>query len=406
MHTSLVPDQVIGSPAFDVVVVGEGEYPLRDLVDRLERGDSYRDVENLWVRSGNARARPASESGTTPDVACIRNPMRPLIADLDELPYVDRELFGFGEILRANDGWVDVMVARGCPYNCSYCCNPALRTRYSGLGKYVRFRSVGHVMGELAELSARYPVKTVNFQDDVFTLDREWTLAFCEAYDARFDYPFWINSRVEGIHPGRSGEQVVAALARAGCAGIRVGVENGDEALRRGVLKRTMSNEEIIATFRLVQRHGIKTYTCNMIGVPGETPVSIQATIDLNRELAPDEFQFSVFYPYPLTELHDTCVSQSLIRPGDADGAGGDRALAGYYGRESALRLPTLTDEELARGHARFEALRSELALKRASPLKHRLYRLLLWAYGGDSPRLQRHLGVLRGLRRRLRIGG
>lgn len=380
-HPTLVPEEVSSSPSFDIVCIGEGEYPLRDLVERLERDQDYVDVENLWIRRNGE---------------IVRNAMRPLIADLDELPYVDRDLFDYGEMLAANDGWVDMMAGRGCPYNCSYCCNPALKSRYRGLGRYVRFRSVEHVMGELRALrarssdSARYAIKTINFQDDTFTLDRQWTVDFCHVYGAEFNYPFWINTRIERILD----EELVKALAEAGCAGIRVGLENGDERLRKGVLKRTMSNEEIIEAFHLVRRHGLKVYTCNMIGIPGETSASIQATIDLNRRLMPDAFQFSVFYPYPMTELYDTCVAQSLIKSG--------AELTGYYGKESVLDLPTLTDEELTRGYERFEALKAELALKRASPRKHRLYALLLRLYRDDGPRLQRHLEVLRRFRHKL----
>ncbi|NLG50065.1 MAG: radical SAM protein [Chloroflexi bacterium] len=376
IHPTLVPEQVVASPAFDAVIVGEGEYPLRDMVERLEQGRDYADVQNVWMqRNGEV----------------VRNPMRPLIADLDELPYVDRELFDYDAMLAANDGWVDILSGRGCPYDCSYCCNPGLKARYKGLGRYVRFRSVGHVMGELRALKARYPIKTINFQDDTFTLDHRWTLDFCEAYRQEFRYPFWINTRVERILD----EDVVRALAGAGCAGIRVGVENGDETLRANVLKRRMSNDEIVAAFDLVHRHGLKAYTCNMIGVPGETPDSIRATIDLNRRLAPEEFQFSVFYPYPMTELYDISVAQGLIKP--------QTTVTSYYSRESVLNLPTLTPEQLAQGYERFAALQNELALKRSSPKKHRLYTCLLKLYGDDAPRLQRHLDALRKLRARLR---
>ena len=406
VHASLVPDQVTSSPAFDVIVVGEGEYPLRDLVDRLGDGREYTEIENLWVRSrGNLRPPRANHGEGDRANEWLKNLLRPLIDPLDELPYVDRELFGFREMLQANGGWADIMVARGCPYNCSYCCNPGLKRRFAGLGRYVRFRSVDHVMGELVELVARYGarsdgglglISTINFQDDVFTLDRVWTLDFCEAYGSQFGLPFWINTRVERIRD----QEIVQALARAGCEGIRVGVENGDEALRKGVLKRTMSNDEIVDAFRLAQRHGLKTYTCNMIGIPGETPESIQTTIALNRELAPDKLQFSVFYPYPMTELHDTCVAQSLMK----EGSGLDTSapeLSSYYGKESALNLPTLSDDQLADGYDRFEALRAELALKRASPTKHKLYLRMLALYRGDSPKLQRHLAAARRVRQR-----
>jgi anaerobic magnesium-protoporphyrin IX monomethyl ester cyclase len=373
IHPTLAPEAVEASGAFDIVCLGEGEYPLRDLADHLERGRDYLHVENLWIRHNGH---------------LFRNGMRPLIANLSELPYVDRDLFDYEEMLADSDGWVDMMAGRGCPYNCSYCCNPALRGRYGGLGQYVRFRSVEHLLGEIRSLQQCYDIETINFQDDVFTLDRKWTLDFCHAFGAEFDYPFWINSRVERI----SDETLVRSLAEAGCAGIRIGVENGDERLRASVLKRTMTNEEIAAAFRLARSYGLRCYTCNMIGIPGETPESIQATIDLNRELTPDGFQFSVFYPYPMTELHDLSVAQSLVKP--------EAELTSYYGRESVLDLPTLTREELAAGYERFDALQAELALKRASPLKHRIYILLLKLYRGNSPRLHRHLQVLRRLRK------
>ena len=378
-HATLVPEEVVASSAFDAVCVGEGEYPLRELAERLEAGRDYADVQNLWLRRKGE---------------VIRNPLRPLIANLDELPYADRELFGYDELLAANDGWVDMLSGRGCPYQCSYCCNPALRACFKGLGQYVRFRSVGHVLGELRALRARYPIKTVNFQDDVFTLDREWTLAFCRAYGAEFDYPFWINARVERILD----EELVRTLAEAGCAGVRIGIENGNEALRATVLKRKMSNAEILAAGKLLRRYNLKLYTCNMIGIPGETPETIEETIALNRQLRPDEFQFSVFYPYPLTELYDLCVAQGLIKPG--------ARLSSYYSKESVLDLPTLSAEELARGYERFEALQAELALARSSPFKHRVYTWLLKLYGGDGARLQRHWNALRRLRHKLSEGG
>jgi len=372
-HPTLMPEGVIACENIDAACVGEGEYTTLELVDRLERGKDYADVRNLWVRRKGE---------------VIRNPLRPLISNLDELPFADREIFDYDDMLAHNDAWVDMMTGRGCPYNCSYCCNPGLKKRFRGLGQYVRFRSVPHVMAEIRALRERYPIKVINFQDDTFTLDRKWTLEFCRAYGEQHGYPFWINTRVERIVDD---EEVVAALAEAGCQGIRVGIESGNEWLRTTILKRRMTNDQIVRAFKLVKRYGLQVYSCNMLGLPGETAEMIQETIELNRRLEPDEFQFSVFYPYPMTELYDQTVGKGMLREGES--------LTSYYARSSILNLPDLTPEELEKGCDGFVALKWELALKRRSPLKYRIYKALSLFAGGDIDRVR---AALRRLKRAL----
>jgi len=374
-HPTLVPEQVLSNPAIDIVCVGEGERPLLELVNALQESRDFGSIANLWVRRHG-------------DV--MRNPLRPLLADLDELPFPDRELFGFQEILAQNDGWVDLMAGRGCPYGCSYCCNPALRERLKGLGKYVRYRSVPNVLAEIRDLARRYAVRTLNFQDDVFTLDRDWAIEFCRAYGQEFTFPFWINTRVERIND----EELVSALARAGCRGVRIGIESGNEGLRAEILKRRMSNAEIRQAFALARRHGLDIYTCNMLGVPGETAEMIAETIALNRELEPADLQFSVFYPYPMTELHDVAVRNGYLADGES--------LHSYYERKSVLRLPTLSTAELESGYDRFQDLKAELRLKRESPFKYRVFQVLRFLLGGDSRKARAALRRLSGIRARL----
>lgn len=381
-HATLVPDEVGSSPGIDVVCVGEGEYPLLEYVDALESGRDPTGIRNLWFQNGQGTSSACR--------APVRNSLRPLIENLDELPHPDRELFDYEDILARNGGWVDMMAGRGCPYGCSYCCNPGLRERLKGLGKYVRFRSVSNVLDEVRELVQRYTVKTLNFQDDVFTLDRDWTIAFCRAYRAEFKFPFWINTRVERIDD----EEMVTALAQAGCRGVRIGVESGNEELRADILKRRMSNDQIRSAFRLAARHGLDVYTCNMLGIPGESATMIEETIALNRELQPADLQFSVFYPYPMTELHDTCVRDDLITEG--------QNLSSYYERKSILRLPTLTQRELENEYDRFQELKLELRMRRENPARYRLFQVLRWLLGGNSARARSALRKLGEARRAL----
>jgi len=371
-HPTLVPEQVVTNSDWDVVCVGEGEYPLLDLVTALQEGRDYAHIPNLWLR------RDGNE---------IRNPCRALIADLDELPFPDREVFGYEEILAANNGWVDLMAGRGCPYGCSYCCNPGLRERYKGLGKYVRFRSVENVLGEIRALAGRYRVKTINFQDDTFTLDRDWAIQFSHAYGQEFEFPFWINTRVERIND----EELVAALAHGGCRGVRIGIESGNESLRADILKRHMSNADIRSTFALAHKYGLDIYTCNMLGIPGETAAMIEETVALNRELEPADLQFSVFFPYPMTELHDVCVENGYIVDG--------QSLHSYYERKSVLHLPTLSTVELERGYDHFQQLKNELRMKRENPFKYRVYIVLRFLLGGDADKARSILHKLGRIR-------
>jgi len=374
-HPTLAPEDVLTHSAFDVVCVGEGEYPLLELVTALQEGRDWTGICNLWLRK---------------DGEVLRNPLRPLLADLDELPFPDRELFDFDRILANNDGWLDMMAGRGCPYGCSYCCNPALREQLKGLGKYVRFRSVENVLAEIRVLTSRYSVKTLNFQDDTFTLDREWVLRFCRAYGQEFELPFWINTRVERIND----EELVIALAHAGCRGVRIGIESGNESLRAEILKRQMSNAEIRGAFALARKHGLDIYTCNMLGIPGETAAMIEQTIALNRELEPADLQFSVFYPYPMTELYDVAVRNGYLVEGES--------LHSYYERKSILHLPTLSKDELEKGYDHFQDLKAELRLKRDSPAKYRVYQVLRFVLGGSSQKARSALRRLGRIKARL----
>ena len=122
IHATLAPEETIAEPCFDILCRGEGEGAIVELADALSRGADFSGIENLWVKRGG-------------DV--IRNPVRPLVEDLDSLPFADREGFSFERILEAQEGKCSLLIGRGCPYGCTYCANEGLRALYQGKGRYV-----------------------------------------------------------------------------------------------------------------------------------------------------------------------------------------------------------------------------------------------------------------------------
>ena len=218
VHAMLASEEVIALPAIDMVCQGEGEGAIVELAAALESGKEYHQIRNLWVKRGN-------------DV--IRNPLRPLIENLDSLPFADREVFNHQEILDKDDLRLSLLVGRGCPYDCSYCANQAKRRLFQGLGKYVRLRSVENLLSEIELCAKNYKIAKLDFNDDIFTLNRNWMEEFAEKYPKKFAYPFRIN-----VHAGTVDREIFEKLAAVGAEMVRIGVESGSERVRREIMNR------------------------------------------------------------------------------------------------------------------------------------------------------------------------
>ena len=172
-HATHFPD-IIKYPQVDYVCRGEGEYALLDLADRMKRNGRTDNIMNIWCKK---------------DGKIIKNSLRPLIPDLNELPFSDRGVYyKYGKIRL--DPQKRFMTTRGCPYNCTFCFNHALMELYKDKGKYVRRRSVQNVIDEILQVKKKYSIKTVYFEDDTFILDRKWINEFLEEYRKKVNTPF------------------------------------------------------------------------------------------------------------------------------------------------------------------------------------------------------------------------
>jgi len=289
-YATLSPEEVLSHQAIDAVCIGEGEYPMLELLNSLDQGQVCKDIQNIWFK----------DNGNT-----VRNPLRNLISNLDELPFVDREFFSSEN---KEQGVLEIMASRGCPFGCTNCSNHALQKIYAGKGPYTRYRSIENVLTEIEECSKKGNFKIIHFEDDMFTVNLKWLKEFCVQYSKRIKLPFVCN-----IRPETGSLEILSVLKNAGCVQVSIGVESGDEKIRQKVLSRHMSDDKIIKAFSNAKKLGIKRKSFNMVGLPYETPLTLWKTIWLNLRLAPDAVQTSIYYPFKGTVLGNQCYQEGWI---------------------------------------------------------------------------------------------
>lgn len=291
LHPTLLPDFVIKNPSIDMICIGEGEEALIELVDSMQKGKINYATRNIWFKI---------------DGQIIKNPARPLIQDLDSLPFPDKALFKKYGCFSER---VFIMTSRGCPFQCTYCFNSYYRKLLNTSGfPYVRRRSVGNVIDELKFFKSKYPTKEVYFCDDIFTMDDKWINNFCSIYKKEINLPF-----KAFVHPRTVKKEVMRLMRDAGCIYVDIGVEAGSEEVRKRVLKRMMSNQDIINAANILKEIGIDFCTLNMLGLPTETKQQMYETLELNMRLKPEGTIVAIFYPYPKTELTNYCIENKLI---------------------------------------------------------------------------------------------
>ncbi|MBD3266769.1 radical SAM protein [bacterium] len=286
-HPTFFPE-MIEYEGTDIICSGEGEYPTLELLNRMQDGRDYTDIPSLSF----------NQNGTV-----IRNDNRPFIKQdsLDALPFPDRELIRPFPIWNQRTGFVTA--GRGCPYMCSFCFNHvSMKTQK---GRWTRLRSPDDVIQEIQWLKDRYKVVLIHFQDDTFILNKAWLNEFLPRYRDEIQLPFVCNVRGDLTNP-----EIVKLLAEAGCCRVAMGIESGSDEIRRKILNKKMTNEQIISACDLYNQYGIKIMGQNIFGAPGETIETAMSTVDLNIRCNTHIGMFSFFTPYPGTKLAETAAEE------------------------------------------------------------------------------------------------
>jgi anaerobic magnesium-protoporphyrin IX monomethyl ester cyclase len=333
LHPTFAPEQVLATPGFDYVCLGEGEEPMRDLLRVLaEKGRLSplgKGIPNIWAKGGT------------------RPPLRPPIEPLDAMPFVARDM------LDERYGVVQMTTQRGCPFPCTYCAARMYDELYEGTGDYGRRRSHENVIAEIDALRADGQVNYITFLDDTFTIHHPWVRGYCKVHAERVQIPFSIHARVETVSP-----ELLLTLAKGGCQHIVYGVESGSARVRREILRRPVDNQRFVDVFRWTREAGITTVANYMLGIPGETRADVEETLALHDRLAPDDFGYFVFYPFPGTHLFKLCQDRGYLPD--------DYLERPANHRQSILKLPDLDQDEIAELFDRFKAARARDHLRRS----------------------------------------
>ena len=340
-HPSTMPQQAL--EFVDMVCVGEGEQAFLELVEHLEDGREPYDLRNWWFKK--------------PDGKVVSNPHRPLVEDLDSLPYQDFELEddwtwdpktvshlikieweSFQHIVptypdRNGDLRISykTMITRGCPHKCSYCGVAFNHDLYKGQ-KYLRRRSVEHMMGEIKEIMRRYPeIGIIHFQDDVFfSTSVEEIEKFSAAWKKEIGMPF----RAQ-CSPATINEAKYAALIDAGLCFTELGIQTGSAETMR-MYKRGMTNEQLLKAVNIISKYGDKTQIPDyhmILDNPWEGTEDVMKGLRLLWTLPPPyNLLPSSLVPYPGTEFYHKAIEDGCSELTEAlealalvdDGSGGD----------------------------------------------------------------------------------
>ena len=290
-HASTLPEETIQlSYKIDYIARGEYDYTLRDLANQKPPSD----ILGITFRNGKE---------------IIHNKPRPLIENLDELPfpawhqidiynYYDYKPFPF----------ITMISGRGCPNSCSFCVLPQVL-----YGKKYRLRSASNVVDEIEYDLALFPdLKAIMFEDDTLTADRNRTREICNEILRRgLKIPWWANARAD-----LDDLDLMRLMKESGCRMLVVGFEFGDQHILDNVHKR-LTTEQMKEFSMMAKRAGIKVHGCFMVGGPGETKETAGKTTQLIRDLKPDTIQISALTPYPGTEFYNWCKEYNYITAKD-----------------------------------------------------------------------------------------
>ncbi|MDP3955273.1 MAG: radical SAM protein, partial [bacterium] len=282
-HATLLPEETLANtPELDIIVRGEGEETIIELLSALSAKQPISQIPGVSYREGGQIVSTPLRSGNT---------------DLDSLPFLAYHLLPWHSYKpHPPHGrglpFAAIITSRGCPYHCSYCSKPIFGTACRG-------QSPLRVVEEVDYHRRRFKIKEFAFYDDVFTLDKKRTHAIADEMIKRgLKVPWTCETRVNLVD-----KDLLRHIKQAGCYSIAYGIESGSPEIL-DTLDKGITLKQVEEAVRFSQEVGLQTIGYFMIGSPGESPETIKQTIQLAKKLKLDFAQFAITTPFPGTKLY------------------------------------------------------------------------------------------------------
>jgi tRNA A37 methylthiotransferase MiaB len=285
-HATILPENVLYDPHIDFVVRGEGEQTFAQFLHRLNGDRLWEKVAGLSFK-GNG--------------GFIHNPPRPLLSNLDELPFPARQCLHDIEHYEPQS-LSKLFASRGCPFRCNYCGSQNIWTHN------VRHHSAARIVEEIRQVRKEYGATYFTFLDDVFGVDKKRAMELTrEMAGAKLGIRWDCLTRANLVS-----DELLVSMKKAGCAKIDMGVESGSDRVLKDTQK-GLNTKQIIEAGRRIKKHGIFLYAFFMIGLPTETEEDARLTKKFIAELKPDWAGISIFTPLPGTGIYEDLRKQGKI---------------------------------------------------------------------------------------------
>ena len=271
----------------DATIKAEAEYALLDLVNDWEGNNLIEFIPNVGFLNG--------------DGVGVQNPIRPVVQDLDELPFPDVDIFYKYPFLRKKRV-MQVHASRGCQNSCTYCSVGLMKKDWISGKKGERFnrtKSVDYLCEEMNDILARYPgFRMVNFGDAALNMESGWIQEFAEKWPKRVGLPFACNVSINYLD-----EDDIIAMKRSGCVSVQFGLESGVEEVRLKVYQKGYTDEIVHEIPRLLRKHKLTYRTNNIMGSPAETLDDMFATVRANKRIKPNGCTVLIYRAFKSTVL-------------------------------------------------------------------------------------------------------